>query len=473
MYSKEEINLSDIKFVEVEEKEELLDDQVVTEEEFESLSRKERNNIFDEIRKKKKEGGLSNTPSSKSKKGSFRQKTTTRSIEEKDLKIVNKGLDYLKIGFYGRISNYRITKLDREQRTAEAYRGTNKVMTKEIQGYNFKFLPNGSGNYSYMFINDLIRVYVGQISKDIDKKTGKEKYHFPNIMVDIQSVLLNQLGLKKCYELSVAIAEEFTVNIEKEKVSRIDLFADIFGADELNQLETNDDFVCKARNGDIKKQDKIVSGHYFGSRGSKVYARIYNKSKEISYKGGEKDWFYDLWDVEKDKDNPVWRAEFQLGRKFFSDFFYTDENGKKTNIETFEDVQNSMLSMWRYLTTKWIRLCYNDNQKAVRRTVYPLWKKFQDIESMEGTTVDPDIIRGKTALGKREQYVKNAAGNITSIVASSLGNVDIEKLKNKNSDVNKVVEEELEKAIKDIKYEIRKKLKDDVVRKYNENQFQV
>lgn len=464
---------SDVKFVEVGEKEELLDDQVVTEEEFENLSRKKRTNIFDEIRKKKKEGGFSNTPSSKSKKGSFRQKTTTRSIEKKGPKIVNKGLDYLKIGFYGCISNYRITKLDREQRTAEAYRGTNKVMTKEIQGYNFKFLPNGSGNYSYMLINDLIRVYVGQMSKDIDKKTGKERYHFPNIMVDIQSVLLNQLGVKKCYELSVAIAEEFTIDIEKEKVSRIDLFADIYGANELNELETNNDFVCKARNGDIKKQDKIVSGHYFGSRGSKVYARIYNKSKEISYKGGEKDWFYDLWDVEKDKENPVWRAEFQLGRKFFSDFFYTDENGKKTNIETFEDVQNSILSMWKYLTIKWIRLCYDDNKKAVRRTVYPLWKKFQDIESMEGTTIDPDIIRGKTALGKRKQYIQNAAGNITSIIASSLGNIDIEKIRDESSDANKAIEKELQKALNDVNSEIRKKLYDDIINKIHDNQVQV
>ena len=464
--------MSDIKFVEVGEKEELLDDQVITEEEFENLNRKERNSIFDEIRKNK-QGGLSNTPCAKSKKGSFRQKATTKSIERKGLEILNKGVDYLKIGFYGRISNYRITQLNKEKRTAEAYRGTKKVMTKELQGYNFKFLPNGSGNYTYMLINELIRVYVGQISKNIDKKTGKERYHFPNIMVDIQSVLLNQLGLEKCYKLSIAIAEEFTMDIEKEKVSRIDLFADIYGADELNKLETNNNFVCKARNGGTNNQDKILSGHEFGSRASKVYARIYNKSKEISYKGGEKDWFYDLWDVEKDKDNPVWRAEFQLGRKFFSDFFYIDENGQKTNIETFEDVKNSMLSMWRYLTTQWIRLCYNDNKKAVRRTVYPLWKKFQDIESMEGTTVDPDIIRGKTALGKRKQYIQNAAGNITSIIASSLGDIDIEKIRDESSDANKSIEKELKKALNDVNSEIRKKLYDDIVKKIHDNQVQV
>lgn len=464
--------MSDIKFVETEEKEKLLDDRVFSEEEFEKLSRKEKTSIFDEIRKNNKEGVLSNTPSSNSKNEGFRHKTTKKEVK-KGLKIVNKGLDYLKIGFYGTIPEYTMMKLNREQMTAQAHRGTKKVRTKKLKGYNFKFLPNGSSNYSFLLINDLIRIYIGQISKEMNKETGEVKYHYPNIMIDMQSVILNQLGVEKAYNLACSIAEEFVYEIEKEKVSRIDIFADIHGAhSELSKESIHSNFMCRSVNNHPIYQHNGVSGHNFGSRSSKIYGRIYNKSKEISYKGGQKDWFYDLWNVEKDQSNAVWRAEFQLGRKFFSDFYYK-KDGQKTNIETFEDVQNSMLSIWKYITQKWIRLCYDDNKKATRRTVYPLWKVFQNIDSMEGNTVNPEIIRGKTSFGKRKQYIQNAAGNITSIVASSLGNINVDEIGIKGSNANEVIQKELEKALNEVEGEIRKKIYDDIVKKIHDNQVQV
>ncbi len=61
-----------------------------------------------------------------------------------------------------------------------------------------------------------------------------------------------------------------------------------------------------------------MSGLSFGKRGAKLYARIYDKSREVNDTGHQ--WWPEAWGPKYDPDRKVLRVEFELRRAGLVEF---------------------------------------------------------------------------------------------------------------------------------------------------------
>lgn len=126
-------------------------------------------------------------------------------------------------------------------------------------------------------------------------------------------------------------------------ISRMDLHADFQGVD--FRPEDKESFICRARSCMANWDEGIFSGFTFGSRRSKsVFARLYDKSLEITKKGGT--YWYEIWGSAFEPDEVVWRIEFELHRAFL----------RKFGVNTLEQGLSSVDGLWKYATEEWLSL---------------------------------------------------------------------------------------------------------------------
>jgi hypothetical protein len=195
-----------------------------------------------------------------------------------------------------------------------------------------------------------------------------------------------------------------------EKVSRIDICADV--AVNINQLDIFNDKkrICRSTNVDIKSQDYKKTGIVIAP-GGEVHFRAYAKDREmIKKQATEKiEFFYDLWSLPVL--TPVTRFEYQLRGDAIKEIF-----GKDCN--TIEEIIYSIGPAWEYLTIDWLRFTEHEfdrkNKNHSRAETSVFWKIIQDI---------PDT-KFKAKRTKKVKHINVAAlkkqmlGIMTSIIAA-------------------------------------------------------
>ena len=170
----------------------------------------------------------------------------------------------------------------------------------------------------------------------------------PPIRVIFNASYLWSYGYKKAYSKFLDWFKIFPGEIEKTRLSRLDICLD---TDRLAFSEEDRDlFITRARAkanhyvDDSYTYGKKFSGFTIG-RGNPMLARIYNKKLEIETKG--KEWFKEIWKENgwNEKDD-VWRIEYQLRRKAL----------KELSIDKVEDVSEKEDQLWHYLTTNYLKM---------------------------------------------------------------------------------------------------------------------
>lgn len=356
--------------------------------------------IFQEV-DKNEIGGLSNTP-----------------YANYDEKLLSHGLDYLKIGFYGELKDEELEKIKAYKELAQKPEMKDPVILV-YNNHEFRLLPNGGGNYTYILTNDIMTIAFGEMVLDEEK----EEPAFPNIMVTLGSTILWKESADRAYNIGRNIVVELTKSIQQEKVSRVDMCADMTGSRLHNQLTNYNivsDFVSRARDIDMHTQHRVLTGYSVGSRSSKISARIYNKTQEIKVRENKKNWFYDIWGIEEGETPPVWRFEFEIHRNFLGNYHYTNSSGERRSIETYHDLKNVLYDLWDYLVKKWFSVRHNDNKNISRRTVYSFWKVIQEMDHFQEQKNKVGAVRRKISEAKYDELLMSAKGYITSML-SALG----------------------------------------------------
>jgi hypothetical protein len=179
----------------------------------------------------------------------------------------------------------------------------------------------------------------------------------PSVYVQVKSAFIWSAGLNEAHQKLLRLANcLLRYGPEKEKVSRVDLFADFLWSKPFKPQDINR-FVTRARENTTYSKDHKVSGFSFGK--GDIRARIYNKTLEAHQSG--KELVFDLWGVARDSE--VWRVEFQLRREALKSF----------GVESFDDFLNASQSMWDYCTNKWLSMRAGEG----RAKVAPFWQQAQ------------------------------------------------------------------------------------------------
>lgn len=112
---------------------------------------------------------------------------------------------------------------------------------------------------------------------------------------------------------------------------------------------------------------KFLQTAYIGRFGSKLYARIYNKSNEIKISG--KDYLFSYWKEKGwQEGDQVTRAEFSLSGDFLKEFWATDENS-----QLWTNFRSNIRQIWTYCTSNWLRHTTGENSLNSRSLNSEFW----------------------------------------------------------------------------------------------------
>ena len=161
----------------------------------------------------------------------------------------------------------------------------------------------------------------------------------------------------------------------------------------------------------IRKRDLETA--YFGRFSSDVLCRMYNKSKEVKYKGDSDTplrWLDNGWDNKQE----VIRVEFSMKRAFIRQL--NDEKYVSLN-ECVKNVNN----IWDYLTNSWLRMVdevkENNSQNSV---ITSFWRK---VQFAFGSAVS-NVIRSKNYQAKIDLLLSQGIGCLKQMIAIGMNNND-------------------------------------------------
>ncbi|HZT66890.1 MAG TPA: hypothetical protein VFA11_13965 [Acidimicrobiales bacterium] len=218
--------------------------------------------------------------------------------------------------------------LDRLEDGRQLAEGTTVPIPFDLGGDKFDLAPHGWGKYRYCLDHPDGRVGF---------TTSKQ---LPAVRVQLRSAFLHTAGpagaVERFHALLLAECGELSFS-----VSRIDLYADFEGWD--LSLEDRPRFVCRADSVRTYEAEGRLTGFDFGKRDTgTISARIYNKTVHVARTGV--DWWFDVWDKDRQSSSTIHRVEFELNRKGLAQF------GLLGPAETLASAGD----LWRYGTTEWL-----------------------------------------------------------------------------------------------------------------------
>ena len=259
-----------------------------------------------------------------------------------------------------------------------------------IGGALFRVQSYSWGRYPYRLVHDYGLVGV----------TDSEK--LPAVKIQPRASFLHGVGAKSAIGW-FREALESEVGPLLLTCSRIDLHSDWQGW----QLGGDDRsrFVCKATSRVLYEDGGVFTGFLFGKRKTgTIAARIYDKTEEIQKTGNA--YWEEMWGAKYDRDRPVLRVEFEIGRQGLSEF----------GLRSPDDAIEAAGGLW-VAATEWLsyRTPGEDGTRS-RWAVAPEWEAIRRASVAE----DPcGLIRIYEGLqrGKFEKIVPNLTGYLVSYAA--------------------------------------------------------
>ncbi len=312
-------------------------------------------------------------------------------------KEVHKGIDSLYLSFWGDLKPGLKEELEIKKLLARSDDPKDQAKaTHVIREHPFEVLDRGRGKYLFVLSDNWFHLQL----------SGSAKKMLPTIYVQISSELLNCLGLENSVNELRCVVGEILVAIEKERVSRADVFVDTITDADFEKISRNQ-FVCRANKITCHWSGLIFSGWSIGL-GGVVSARIYDKTVEIEQKS-KKDYFKTIWQNRGwQEGQKVWRLEFQLRREFL----------EQMSINNVKDLTDTINDIWRYCSVDWLRIAIDDGtENRTRLDIIPFWEHIQGITFRAGDYTG--IVREvkKARIPSDETLFLNGYGFITAYAA--------------------------------------------------------
>jgi hypothetical protein len=227
-----------------------------------------------------------------------------------------------------------------------------------------KLAPHGWGRYRFVLIHELGRIGFS------------ESDHLPPIRIQPKAELLHAVGPEATVAGFRSVLDSQCGEVSFS-VGRVDLFADFQGW--APSAEDRNRFLCRATNCTTFEEGAGFRGFQFGWRTTKTFsARIYDKTADVERHGS--DWWFGLWGDGYVAGSPVYRVEFEIGRKGLTDF----------GLDTPEDVLRAKGDLRRYATENW--LSFRTPSGDSTRARWPIPPEWEQVAPRRSTTRSAPLI---------------------------------------------------------------------------------
>lgn len=313
-----------------------------------------------------------------------------------EFKELFKGIDSLYVSFIGTLREGVKEQLEVKKVLAQSDNEKEQALAKiTIDDHCFEVKDRGTKYYSYILEDNWYHIQI----------TASKRKIVPSLYVQISSELLTCYGLNNSINKLRGIVNKLIHGIEEETISRADIFVDFITNVDLEKLEKQS-WVTRAKNVHKHWTGDIFTGWSIG-QGGVISARLYDKTVEIEK--SDKNYLKEIWDKQGwNKDQKVWRCEFQLRRGYL----------EQMSITTFSDLLLKMNDVWRYCTYDWLRLAISDMTiNKTRWNIYPLWEKIQQILFVDGNYTGITRYVDKSRIPSDKTLFQNGMGYITAFAA--------------------------------------------------------
>lgn len=270
------------------------------------------------------------------------------------------GIDSLYLSFAGSLHTDQENKLDRLKKLAQSDQLADQAQAQlPVNEHIFEVKDKGTGMFPYLIEDNCFRI---QLSRQRAKS-------MPMAYVKISSEYLTHKKVNDVVQDLTAVLEELGVIESQVKVSRIDLFLD-FASNENMDSWHRDAWVTRSE----KIHQYAIKGEFSGwsiGMGSGMSARLYNKTLEIL--SSNKQYLIPLWiEAGWNKNNPVWRLEFEIKRDVLVQF----------DVQSLSVTLDNLNGLWSYATTDWLKLTLpsaGDTNRS-RWPTHPLWGYLSSVD---------------------------------------------------------------------------------------------
>lgn len=298
------------------------------------------------------------------------------------------GVDALYLSGSTVIPEGLVRRLDAARRQAEE---ASTPLPFDLGGHELQIAPHGWGKYRFLLVDELGRIGVSTAA------------HIPAIRIQPRAELLHTVGPS-------AVVAGYRALVEAEcgavhlSVNRLDLFADVQGL--ALCAADRERFVCRAVNCRTFEENSSFRGFQFGWRTTKTFsARIYDKTADVERHGS--DWWFAIWGDDHLPGVPVYRVEFEIGRKGITDF----------GLDTPAEVLTAKGDLWRYATSDWLSLrTRTDDGTRSRWPVSPEWRRIQQA-SLADRSLGLERIAAGRARGSLRRLMPPLAGYLAAFAA--------------------------------------------------------
>lgn len=256
-------------------------------------------------------------------------------VSKLDTKLLGIGVDTLAIGFG--INTYRdsidFKALAEAKADARGSMFEARSVGVEFMGKEFAVSARGSKGYEYILNNGDVNINIA--------KEARGGTIYPEVFVTFRSDYLWRGGDLVAFGEVSSWLDSWAV-IAYDKVSRVDLAVD------LNMpfpvVDTKKEIVSLFRGRRAYGEGERDLTYYWGS--GELVARFYDKGYEVVKKA--ETWMYPVWrSYGWDGISAVSRLEFQVRR----------DKVKEFGVNSYRDLVVVLPDMWRFFTTKQLRLC--------------------------------------------------------------------------------------------------------------------
>ena len=277
-----------------------------------------------------------------------------------------------------------IRRLDRAREEAEIAEVEAPI---DIDGDEFRVQGHSFGKYRYKLVHEHGMVGVTESTK------------LPALRIQPRAQFLHGVGAQNAVNWFRDRLESGCDSAIQLSTSRLDLHADFQGWDLRGEDRKN--FLCRSGDRVTYESGDVLGTLQFGYRRNKTLAaRIYDKTKEIKRSGAA--YWEDMWGVQFEPGNPVFRVEFEFGRQGLAEF----------GISTPENAIEAAGALWTYATGEWLTLRTPTGDGTKSR-----WPIAEEWDQVRRASI------ADTEFGLQRMYEGYKRGKFDKLVASLVGYV--------------------------------------------------
>lgn len=310
--------------------------------------------------------------------------------------ILRTGIDSLYLSYGGRLANAYDDELATKKLAAQSTDGVERATAQLLLAdHTLEVAGRGEGKYGYVLADNWYHMGV----------SSRNARSMPLAYVQVSSEVLTLAGYEAaCSELHTLIAALGEV-VQPPKVSRVDLCVDFIWDGGLEFIDRTH-WVTRAQAKRSYFHNDDLSSWVVGAGGD-LSARLYDKTLELNK--SKKDYLKPIWTKAGwDGQQTVWRLEFQFRRPLLQEL----------GIEGLDDLDTKLAGLWRYGTTKWLKLTVptETDQTQSRWPLHSLWQML--IKADWGLKVHQPLRRVRQSrVPSNHRLFVHGVGAITSFMA--------------------------------------------------------